>query len=151
MNGILKLAMRFNRIPIKKQLYRIYTVVVVVPILLIGSFLLMYTYHMMGNYYTDLLEAENYRVRNILFDITREVYGISKDISFDDGVRTILAGEFENRQEYMRAVDRSEVLSRYASTYAEVSKIEIYTDNPSLSDYKQFVRVDGETEGAYWY
>ena len=151
MSRIQKQIMRFNRIPIKKQLYRIYTVVVVVPILLIGSFLLMYTYHMMGNYYTDLLEAENYRVRNILFDITREVYGISKDISFDDGVRTILAGEFENRQEYMRAVDRSEVLSRYASTYAEVSKIEIYTDNPSLSDYKQFVRVDEETEGAYWY
>ncbi|MDE5940395.1 MAG: sensor histidine kinase [Lachnospiraceae bacterium] len=151
MSRIQKLAMRFNRIPIRKQLYRIYTVVVVVPILLIGSFLLMYTHHMMENYYTDLLEADNYRVRNILFDITREVYGISRDISFDDGVRTILSGEFGSRQEYMRAVDRNEVLSRYASTYAEVSKIEIYTDNPSLSDYKQFVRIDENIEETQWY
>lgn len=145
------MAQNFNRMPIKKQLYRIYTVVVVVPILLIGSFLLTYTHHMMENYYTDLLKADNYRVRNILFDITREIYGISRDISYDGGVRTILAGEFADRQEYMRAVDRNEVLNRYAKTYAEVSKIEIYTDNPSLSDYKQFVRMDEDVKETVWY
>ena len=151
MGRIQNLITGFNRVPIKRQLYRIYTVVVVVPILLIGSFLLMYTHHIMENYYTDLIKADNDRVRNILFDITREIYGISRDISYDAGVRTILAEEFENRQEYMRAVDRNEMLSRYASTYAEVSKIEIYTDNPSLSDYKQFVRLDEETKGTQWY
>lgn len=145
------MAQNFNRMPIKRQLYRIYTVVVVVPILLIGSFLLTYTHHMMENYYTDLLKADNYRVRNIFFDITREIYGISRDISYDDGVRTILAGEFADRQEYMRAVDRNEVLNRYANTYAEVSKIEIYTDNPSLSDYKQFVRMDEDVKETVWY
>lgn len=145
------MAQNFNRMPIKKQLYRIYTVVVVVPILLIGSFLLTYTHHMMENYYTDLLKADNYRVRNILFDITREIYEISRDISYDGGVRTILAGEFADRQEYMRAVDRNEVLNRYAKTYAEVSKIEIYTDNPSLSDYKQFVRMDEDVKETVWY
>ena len=106
MGRIQNLITGFNRVPIKRQLYRIYTVVVVVPILLIGSFLLMYTHHIMENYYTDLLKADNDRVRNILFDITREIYGISRDISYDAGVRTILAEEFENRQEYMRAVDR---------------------------------------------
>ena len=151
MSGIQKLIARLNRLTIRRQLYRIYTVVVVVPILLIGSFLLMYTYHMMQNYYTDLLKADNYRVRNIFFDITREVYEISRDISFDSGVRIILADDFEGRQEYMRAVDSNEVLSRYASTYAEVSKIEIYTDNPSLSDYKQFVQMDESVKGTVWY
>ena len=143
--------MRFNRVTIRKQLYRIYTVVVAVPILLIGSFLLMYTHHMMGNYYEDLLKSDNDRVRNILFDITREVYDISKDISFDAGVRAILSGEFESRQEYMRAVDRNEVLSRYAKTYAQISAIEIYTDNPCLSDYKQFICLDEETMQTEWY
>ncbi len=151
MSGIQKLIARLNRLTIRRQLYRIYTVVVVVPILLIGSFLLMYTYHMMQNYYTDLLKADNYRVRNIFFDITREVYEISRDISFDSGVRIILADDFEGRQEYMRAVDSNEVLSRYASTYAEVSRIEIYTDNPSLSDYKQFVQMDESVKGTVWY
>lgn len=145
------MAQNFSRLTIKRQLYRIYTVVVVVPILLIGGFLLLYTNYLMQNYYTDLLKSDNYRVRNLLFDITREVYGISRDISFDDGVRTILSGEFDSRQEYMRTVDRNEVLNRYAKTYAEVSAIDIYTDNPCISNYKQFKQMDDDIRETLWY
>ncbi len=141
----------FHNATIKRQLYTIYTAVVVVPILLLGVFLMMYTRHMMINYYMDLLKSDNYRVRTVLFDITMEVYGISKDISFDDGVRTILAEEFDRRQEYINAVDRNAVLSQYAETYAEVSKIEIYTDNPYLTDYKLFKRMSEETVNMEWY
>ena len=141
----------FHNATIKRQLYTIYTAVVVVPILLLGVFLMMYTRHMMINYYLDLLKSDNYRVRTVLFDITMEVYGISKDISFDDGVRTILAEEFDRRQEYINAVDRNAVLSQYAETYAEVSKIEIYTDNPYLTDYKLFKRTSEETVNMEWY
>lgn len=141
----------FHNATIKRQLHTIYTAVVVVPILLLGTFLMMYIYHMMVNYYMDLLKADNYRVRTVLFDITMEVYGISKDISFDDGVRRILAEEFDRRQAYVSAVDSNAVLSQYAETYAEVSKIEIYTDNPFLSDYKLFKRTSEEIESTKWY
>lgn len=143
--------MFFNRFKIKRQLYQIYTAVVVVPILLIGAFLIAYIHHLMVNYYTDLLHSDNYRVRNVLFDLTRELYGISKDISFDDGVRGILSTEFERRQDYVSAVDGNEILSNYAQTYAQIAKIEIYTDNPHLFDYKQFVRVDEATAETLWY
>lgn len=132
-------------------MYTIYTAVVVVPILLLGTFLLAYTRHMMVNYYMDLLKSDNYRVRTVLFDVTMEVYGISKDISFDDGVRKILAGEFDRRRDYINAVDNNEVLNQYAETYAEVSKIEIYTDNPYLSDYKLFKRTNEDIENMEWY
>lgn len=141
----------FHNATIKRQLYTIYTAVVVVPILLLGTFLMMYIYHMMVNYYMDLLKSDNYRVRTVLFDITMEVYGISKDISFDDGVRKILSEEFDKRQAYVSAVDSNAVLSQYAETYAEVSKIEIYTDNPFLSDYKLFKRTSEEIESTKWY
>lgn len=141
----------FHNATIKRQLYTIYTAVVVVPILLLGTFLMMYIYHMMVNYYMDLLKADNYRVRTVLFDITMEVYGISKDISFDDGVRKILSEEFDKRQAYVSAVDSNAVLSQYAETYAEVSKIEIYTDNPYLMDYKLFKRTSEEIENTEWY
>lgn len=143
--------MFFNRFTIKRQLYQIYTAVVVVPILLIGAFLIAYIHHLMVNYYTDLLHSDNYRVRNVLFDLTRELYGISKDISFDEGVRGILSTEFERRQDYVGAVDDNEILSNYAQTYAQISKIEIFTDNPYLTDYKQFAQVDEATTETLWY
>lgn len=143
--------MFFNRFKIKRQLYQIYTVVVVVPILLIGAFLIAYIHHLMVNYYTDLLRSDNYRVRNVLFDLTRELYNISKDISFDGEVRGILATEFERRQDYISAVDKSEILSTYAQTYAQIAEIEIFTDNPYLDDYKQFVPVDETITETLWY
>lgn len=143
--------MFFNRYKIKRQLYQIYTVVVVVPILLIGAFLIACIYHLMIDSHTDLLRSDSYRVRNIIFDLTRELYGISKDISFDGGVRGILAKEFESRQDYVSAVDENEILSSYAQTYAQISKIEIYTDNPYLTNYKQFVQVDENVAETVWY
>lgn len=143
--------MFFHRFKIKRQLYQIYTAVVVVPILLIGAFLIAYIHHLMVNYYTDLLHSDNYRVRNVLFDLTRELYGISREISFDGGVRGILSTEFERRQDYVSAVDDNEILSVYAQTYAQIAKIEIFTDNPYLFDYKQFVQVDEATTETIWY
>ena len=66
-------------------------------------------------------------------------------------MRTILSGEFDSRQEYMRTVDRNEVLNRYAKTYAEVSAIDIYTDNPCISNYKQFKQMDDDIRETLWY
>ncbi|MCM1267382.1 MAG: histidine kinase [Bacteroidales bacterium] len=143
--------MFFNRFKIKRQMYQIYGLVVVVPVLLIGAFLIAGIYRLMIKDNAELVHSDNYRVRNVLFDLTRELYGISKDISFDDGVRGILATEFASRQAYVSAVDQNEILSKYAQTYAQIGKIEIFTDNPYLSEYKQFVQVDEETAGMVWY
>lgn len=149
-SSLLKLN-RLNRLTIKRQLYLIYMAVIVVPIVLIGAFLLFYTYHLMVNYYTDMLKSDNHRVRNILFEFTTEVYNISKDIAFTNDVRRILTGEFDTRQDYMRAVDQNVTLDQYVRAYGEISEINIYTDNPALTDYKQFKRVDEEIAETVWY
>ena len=141
---------KFTNVSIRIQLYRIYAVVLV-PILLIGAFLIVCIHQLMVGFYADLLHSDNYRVRNVLFDLTRELYGISKDISFDDGVRGILAEEFERRQDYISAVDDNEILNNYAQTYAQIAKIEIFTDNPCLTDYRQFVQADETITETVWY
>lgn len=151
MNKKIRLASILNRVKIKRQLYIIYVAVMAVPIVLIGTFLLLYTYHQMVNYYTDLLKSDNHRVRNILFEFTTEVYNISKDIAFEDDIRKIVTGEFETWQDYIRAVDQHMALDRYVKTYGEISAIDIYTDNPALKEYKQFKQVDEEIENTVWY
>lgn len=141
----------FSRTSIRKQLYIVYTAVVAVPIILIGTFLLLYVYHMMDNYYADLLKSDNHRVRNIFFEITTHVYNVSKDITFDEGIREVLTGDFETQRDYMRAVDGNFSLEQYLDSYSEINEIEIYTDNPSLSEYKQIKQVDEEVTGKTWY
>lgn len=129
----------------------IYTAVIVAPMLLLGTFLLMYTARIMISYYTDLLRSENHRVRNLLFELTTDTYNVSKDIAFDLETRSILTGDFKTTREYMKAVDQDMLLDQCARNYAEYSAIEIYTDNPTISNYKQFVRLDEETMNTVWY
>ena len=141
----------FNRASIKKQLYIIYTAVIVLPLLMLGTFLMVYTAHIMINYYTDLLRAENHRVRNLLFELTTDTYNVSKDIAFDFGIRKILTEDFATTKEYMSAVDQNVLLDQCAKNYTEFSAVEIYTDNPTISNYKQFVRLDEDIMNTLWY
>lgn len=141
----------FNRATIRQQLYFIYTAVIVVPLLLLGTFLLLYTRRIMVDYYTDLLRSENHRVRNLLFELTTDTYNVSKDIAFDLGIRSILTEDFASTRDYMKAVDQNVLLEQCAKNYSEFSAIEIYTDNPTISNYKQFVRLNEETMNTVWY
>ncbi|MDD6812718.1 MAG: histidine kinase [Lachnospiraceae bacterium] len=151
MNNREKLTKIFNRSTIKQQLYFMYTVVVIVPITLIGMFLLINNYRMMVNYHRDLLESDNLRVRNILFEITTQIYNISENISFDVDLQRILTGNFEDREAYLEAVNVVPLLDNYEENYTEISGITVYTDNPSITDYKQFVRVNDEIAVQGWY
>lgn len=151
MNRKFRIKSLFNSTPIKRQLFLLYTAVIAAPIVLIGMFLLFYTYRMMLNYHTQLLESDNYRVRNILFEITTQIYNLSENISFDQKVQEILTAEFAAKQDYMEAASGKTLLDSYEETYTQIREITIYTDNPTLSDYKQFQQVNEETEGMVWY
>ncbi|MDE5598885.1 MAG: sensor histidine kinase, partial [Lachnospiraceae bacterium] len=140
-----------NRAPIRRQLYLMYAAVIVVPVVLIGMFLLLYTYRMMVNYHTDLLESDNHRVRNILFEITTQIYNISENISFNQEIQEILTKEYTDQQEYKAAALQNNILDSYEEIYMEISAIEIYTDNPALVSYKQFRRADEEIADTDWY
>lgn len=99
-----------SRASIRQQLYVIYFVAVVVPILLIGSFLVGNTYKILVNYHSDLLESDNLRVRNILYEITAQIYNISEEITFHDDVQGVLTGRYGEREWYYEAINPVNVL-----------------------------------------
>lgn len=136
---------------IKKQLYSIYIAAVIVPITLIGSFLLWNTNRLLTNYYRDLLESDNSRVKNILFEITTQVYNISEELAFDTDIRDILTENYYMEQNLMQRVDRLTSIDNYNYNYAEIEDIEIYTDNSSFRNYKQFRYADYEIQQERWY
>lgn len=151
MNEIVKLTKIFNKATIKQQLYSMYTVVMVVPIVLIGVLLLVVNYRLMVDYHRDLLESDNLRVRNILFEITTQIYNISENISFEDTLQDALTDTFDTEDDFMEAVNRISILDAFEGNYTEISDITIYTDNPSISSYKQFVLADDEVQKETWY
>ncbi|NLL77855.1 MAG: histidine kinase [Clostridiales bacterium] len=136
---------------IKRQLHTIYFVAVILPITIIGSFLLINTYRLLTNYHRDLLESDNLRVKNILFEITTQAYNISEELTFSDDIRAILKDNYYFKSNLVKEVDALTSLDNYNNNYAEIDEIEIYADNPTLNDYKQFHYANEEIRKTQWY
>ncbi len=136
---------------IRTQLYTIYVLTIILPLLVIGSFLLWNTNRLLTNYHRDLLESDNSRVWSILFELTTQVYNISENLAFDGGVQEVLAGNYGHRQEMEGKVDGLTLVDNYEYNYAEIEGIEIYTDNPTLTDYKQFYYAGEGIITEEWY
>lgn len=147
----LRLTKIFSRARIKQQLYLVYAAVVVVPIVLIGAFLLFNNYRMMVNYHEDLLEADNRRVKNILFEITTQIYNLSENIAFDRNIQSLLTTEFTEPSTCTLAVSQNFLLDNYHSAYTEIRQIDIYTDNPTFVGCKQFHPVNDTIAEQAWY
>ena len=141
----------FSKAKIRKQLYLVYAAVVVVPVVLIGTFLLFNNYRMMVHYHEDLLEADNRRVKNILFEITTQIYNISESISFDSNIQSLLTTQFAAPSTCTLAISQNVLLDNYLSAYTEIRKIDVYTDNPTFVGAKQFHPANEEIEGKAWY
>lgn len=147
-----------NRLPeimskakIKKQLYSIYLLAIFLPIVVLGSFLVFNTSKLLTNYHTDLMESDNLRVKTILFEITTQTHNISENLSLDSSLRTILEKEYGQWNNFYAWANSFQGLDNYMSSYAEIDAIQIYTDNPTVPAYKQYVPVDENIAKKEWY
>ena len=134
---------------IRQQLSVIYIVAVVLPITIIGSFLLGNTGHLLTNYYKNLLESDNLRVKTILFEITTQVYNMSENISFEDSLQDILAADAGSPPAQNAYVYTT--IDNYVSTHAEIDNITVYTDNPFAAECMHFALAGEEIKSTAWY
>ena len=147
-----KLKFHFRKLTnIRQQLYTIYFAALFLPIMIIGIFLLMNTYTLLANYHRDLLESDNLRVKNVLFEITTQVYNISENLIFDENVKEVLSTDYEQRTNLIQKAGNLTVVDNNAQNHAEIEGIEIYTDNPTFTDYKQFYKADEDIQKSDWY
>lgn len=134
---------------IRQQLYVIYIVAVVLPITVIGSFLLGNTGHLLFNYYENLLKSDNLRVKTILFEITTQIYNMSENISFEDSLQDILSSDRESAGKADAYAYTT--IDNYISSHAEIEDIIIYTDNIYAADYMHFAWADEDIRKTDWY
>lgn len=140
-----------SKAKIRTQLYLIYTIAVFLPILTIGSFLMINTGNLLTNYYRDLLESDNLRVKTILFEITNQLYNISETISFEDALQDVLTSESSQKEDYTNPVLSYATINNYLTTHAEIEDITIYTDNPYAAEYIHFEYADETIKQKEWY
>jgi two-component system sensor histidine kinase YesM len=150
-NLINKIQDLFSQLKIKKQLRFIYITAIVIPVFVIGTFLILTASKLLNNYHKDLLESDNLRVKTILFEITAQIYNISEEISFDKSLQTILSSDYRDEADFIEDLNTYETTQNYLYTYTELDDILIYTDNPSISQTGQLYLATEEIQNTDWY
>lgn len=136
---------------VKNQLYLIYISALLIPILFIGFFLLYNTRKLLLDHYNNMVEADNIRVKSIMFDVTTTVYNISDEIFTDKNLQTLLATRYTSKQEAAKSCSNYTKLVKYIEKNALISNIELYTTNPTIYEYGTFKPVTKEIKEAHWY
>ena len=141
----------FGKTKIRHQMYTIYAVALLAPITVIGIFLMINANKILNNHYKELLNADNQRVKTLLTEMTTQIYQISESICFSSSLKNMLTEDYESGSEFSIAVNSSSTLDSIAYSYKEIEGLYIYTDNPTIKNYKQFHIVTEEIKEQDWY
>jgi two-component system sensor histidine kinase YesM len=141
----------FHKTNVKKKLYFIYISALLIPVVIIGIFLIVNTRKLLLNHYKEQVEAENTRVKSVMFDVTTTVYNISDEIFADKTLQTLLATRYSTRQEADRSCSNFTKLTNYIYKNTFIASIELYTTNPTIYEYASFQPVTEALKEMPWY
>lgn len=136
---------------IRRQMYAVYFLVLLIPLTVVGVLLGFNVRNMLYQHYEDLLEADNLRVKTLMNELTMQAYNMSRDICFDAGLKKLLATDYENSTDFARTVNTDSDLDNYVYAYQGIEGIYIYTDNSTITNYKQFHYVTDDIAEQDWY
>lgn len=143
--------MKISRIKIRRQMYAIYALALLIPMAVLGSLLLRSASDMLNEHYIALLESDNRRLKTLFSEITTQVYETTGDIFYDQSIKRLLSAEYESNMVFVDEVNKNSTLDTLLYNSSEIDAITIYTDNPTIYPYKQFRPVTQEIADAAWY
>lgn len=141
----------FNKVNIRKQLYIVYFLAGILPIIAIGLYLLLNTRTLVFNQHYSQAKADNIRVRSIMLDVTISIMNISDDFFSDKQLYNVLAGDYKTQEESYAACRNYTKVNTIANRYSEISKINIYFNNKTMQNYGHFKEATEEVKATDWY
>jgi two-component system sensor histidine kinase YesM len=135
---------------LRKQLYKIFITILLIPALLIGVNLLIYNYKLIYDHHRDMLKSDNLRVRSIVYDVTTSLTNICEIISGDSNLHGVFSKDYGSYRQAQSTLSDFTFLKDIYSRYAEVSSLVVYTDNKTMSSYSHVAVID-ETLEEWFY
>lgn len=139
------------KVEIKKQLYIVYLIACILPILIIGIFLLINTKNLVLNQHYSQASADNTRVRSILLDTSISLTNMSDNLFQDDALQRVLSAEYPTAEDSYAACRRYSLLDYFAANYTEISAMYLYYNNKTMHDYGRFKAITPEIMATDWY
>lgn len=142
---------KWKGLKLRGQMYLVYVLALIVPLFVIGTILVYNADKTLNEYYMRLLETDNARVKNVFSQVTTDAYNISNDLCYDRVQKTILSTEYEDTLDYIDFVNKNSEIDNIVYNYTQINSIDIYCDNPTINNYKQYNVVTDEIEKEEWY
>ena len=142
---------RYKHAKMKNQLTIMYFAAVFVPILLVGIILVAGNARRLVTYHSDLLKANNNRIRSVLYEITSQIYSISEEIAFNNDLVEVLSMEYPDERAFKSEADKLGPLEYYQNNYSGISGVEIYTSQRGVQNYRNFRPITDDVVMSEWY
>ena len=89
----------FSKIKVQKQLYLIYLIAILIPVAIIGSYLVFSSRSLLLDHYKDVAYADNLRAKSLLLDITSTIYNHSRSLAKDEVLIELLSTDYDSAPE----------------------------------------------------
>ncbi len=140
-----------SKAKIKYQLSLVYLLAVFIPILVLGSFLMKNSSDLLTNYYQDMLDADNLRVKTVISDVTSQTTDVSEELAFEEAIVQLLQQDENWTESKISPTVAVSSINSYIYTNSQIADISIVTDNPNAEGYTHFSVATEEEMQTKWY
>ena len=147
--GMQDLSKETTKGKIKYQLYAVYWLAVFVPVLIIGSYLVLNTRSLLYKQDYSNLESDNLRVKSIMLDVTNLIYTVANAMLGDSELQQVIEKKYETEAEAYEAYRNYRKFDFYKKNYTEISRIELYSN--TITEYGSFMDITDKVRSEEWY
>ena len=140
----------FSRPKVQQQLVMIFVLVLIIPVSLCGI-LLYQSQKSLTRHYKEQTEADNLRVKSILFDVTTNLYNVSQTIANDNILPELLTTEYFSEQAAREAIDAYPTITGILSRDTSIYSLDLYALNDTICDYDSFHPATEEIQNSDWF
>lgn len=142
---------KLARKKISVQMYTVYLMAIVLPIVALGSLMTHVTYANQKSYHASLLESYNSGVKRTMYEIASQIHTFSESIVYNDGLIEFLRGEYDTEEELRIAARKITLMDDYMKNYGGIDEILVYIDREDMINYRQYRVPDEQIKETAWY
>lgn len=140
-----------NNLYLKKKLFLFYLFCAILPVTVLGIFLITDTKEKMMTLSDSQISAANQANRNMLMSVTSLTTSIANIIAADDSLHDIISGTYHSSNEVYTAYRNFSLLEEFGNNHAEITDLRLYISNPGLVSSGKYHSITDEVKATDWY
>ena len=140
-----------SRKKIRTQLLAVYMVAGLLPILIVGGYLLFNNRDQVMQQHRELTSAYNTRAKGVILNTTILVNSLATDVFQDSSLQDILAERYSSADQMNDACRNYTKMDDIENNYMEIANIYLYCNNPTMTNYGHFLTATKEDKATAWY